>query len=460
MDVAHARSVLPQRFRLHIEAHRPARDTAALHALACWSLRYSPIAAPDTDGLLLDVSGMQRVHRSETELTRRVVSDLSTRGFAACVGIASSFAGAWAMARYSAARFSVIDAGQERDALTPLPVLALGVVPAIADALADVGVSTIGELLALPRDAVIARYGGALVERLDQALDSSVVAESIVPVQPKPALESELVFDGPTDHPESIHVATHRVLIRLVDLLIDAQRGARRLQVILRRPDADAEHIEVALTRPSYNTKHLWKLIATKLERVDLGAGVEGVRIIATRTARLRHEQQTSPTLGASALTADDAAKGELIDTLVGRLGASNVLRATLAASHLPERSFRFVPVTEDDPTPHENASDARGITPDRPTILYPKPELAKAIALTPDGPLLRLRWRNHEYSITHCLGPERLGAEWWRWQIATSSPSFPPERDYFAAQTDEGRWLFVARQPRTGRWFVHGEWA
>jgi protein ImuB len=116
--------------------------------------------------------------------------------------------------------------------------------------------------------------------------------------------------------------------------------------------------------------------------------------------------------------------------------------------------------VTEDDPTPHENASDARGITPDRPTILYPKPELAKAIALTPDGPLLRLRWRNHEYSITHCLGPERLGAEWWRWQIATSSPSFPPERDYFAAQTDEGRWLFVARQPRTGRWFVHGEWA
>lgn len=454
MDVAHARSLLPPRLRLYTEPHRPARDAAALHALACWSLRYTPIVATDSDGLLLEISGMQRVYRSEAELAREVTGDLGIRGFVACVGIASSFAGAWAIARYGKGRCNVIETGQERDALAPLPVTALGVASAVASALADVGVSTIGELLALPRDAVIARYGSGLVERLNQALGRSVIAESIIPVQPKPALEADLSFDGPTDHPESIYTATHRVLLDLVKRLTHAQRGARRLQVILRRPDVEAEHIEVALTRPSHHAKHLWKLIATKLERVDLSAGVEGVRIMATRTARIRHEQTTSHTLGGSTHPAGDTAKGELIDTLIGRLGVCNVMRATLAASHLPERSFRFAPVTED---AHAYENDLPIMTLDRPTALFSDPEIAQAIALTPDGPLLRLSWRNQDHTITHCVGPERIGPEWW---LRSWSAAPLPDRDYFAAQTQHGRWLFVARQSCTGRWFVHGEWA
>jgi protein ImuB len=464
MDVAQARSLLPCGVVLHTEDAQPARDAAALHALACWCLRFSPVVAPDgTDGLLMDVGGMERVYPSEATLVRKVSERLGRMGLSSRVAVASTCACAWAAARFGEQRVTVVGPGTEASVLARLPVDALALDKATVAGLVDVGIETIADLAALPRRSLVSRYGAVVVERLDHALARNVVRETIVGVQAPPEFRAGIMFEGPTDHPESVFAAAQKLLAELAADLARHQRGARRLSITLKRPYAPPTCIDVTLSRPSASVKHLWKLVETRLERVDLGQGVEGVSIAAPRTARLRHEQAGSASMGEDITPTHSAAMGELIDTLVGRLGPDRVRRAVLMQSHLPEHSFRLIPVLEADSlsdgthrsTPPPAPTSTSYTIPDRPTLLFDKPERADAIALTPDGPVLSLAWRGERHTVITCTSAEHVSAVWW-----CRGMSVLPDRAYYAAQTDQGRWLFLCRQVGTPNWFVQGEWA
>jgi protein ImuB len=461
MDLAHARSLLPAGTALHTEAHRPDRDQAALHALACWALRFSPAVAPDPpDGLMIDITGTQRLHRNESKLIRAVASGILRLGFAARVATAPTFGCAWAVSRFGKHPLSRVPNGCEREAIESLPVAALRIDEATQQGLSEVGMIQVSNLLALPRSSLASRFDPILLRRLLQALGEA--GEHIEPVRPMPPAQCELLFDGPTDHWESVEAAARQVLEQLVMELARRERGVRRLDLRLLRPRAAPTSIQITLSRPSRALKHLWSLLRSRLERTDLGEGVEGVELIASRTARLRHEQRVSPALGGDDEHVAAGAWGELTDTLVSRLGADNIVHLDPVETHIPERAFRERSVMEPAaPTPQPAVTRA-----DRPPILFPRPEPADTMALTPDGPILSLGWRGRRWNVLSCSAPERIGQEWWRWEPPSTSQrryrpvTAPPDRDYFAVQTEEGRWLWMCRHAGTSTWFVHGEWS
>lgn len=485
MDLAHARSLVPPRVRVYVEPHRPERDAAALNKLACWATRFSPMVAPSSsevaDGLFIDIAGTERLHKSESTLICAVALGVWRLGFSTRVAGASTFGCAWGVARFGRHNLSLVPCGRERDALEHLPVAALRVNDEAVLGLNEIGITTAGQILALPRASLASRFDPVLVHRVRQALGE--VGEPIELVRPAPPLMSEMIFDGPTDRWESIEAAAKQVLEQLVADLTRQERGVRRLDVRLLRTHAPVTEFDITLSRPSRSVKHLWSLLRTRLERVDLGEGIAGVTLIALRTARLRHEQVSSTSLGASEEQIAQQAWGELVDTLVGRLGADNVVMMEPVESHLPERAFRERSVME--VVTRKVATAATVTNADRPTRLFTKPEPAAAVALTPDGPIYTLGWRGRQFNVLSCSRPERIGAEWWRWspksekkddeecdlqtsqhtrrvrkRVVSTVPEPPPDRDYFVVQTEHGRWLWVCRQVDTGRWFVHGEWS
>ncbi len=469
MDLSHARTLLPPRCGVHVEAHRPDVEAAALHALACAAIRFSPLVAPDGhDGLLIDATGTERVHRGEPRLLRGVARQMQRRGLCVRVAAAPTFACAWAVARFGRYDLSRVPPHREQEAVLTLPVAALNLDAVTVEGLGELGIVRVEHLIKLPRAAVVPRFGPRVLERLDQVLGRA--NESINPVRPTPPTRAQIIFDGPTDQWASIEAAAHRVLETLIGQLTTRERGVRRLHVELTRPYAVPECTEVTLSRPSRNPRHLWTLLRTRLERMNIGPGVEAVTLTASRTGRLRHTQPGLPAMAADTEQAAAAAWGELIDTLIGRLGPENIVRMEPCESHLPERAFRESSVMQ----PVRRAAGA-GITPaDRPTTLFATPEPAEALALSPDGPVISLGWRGERWRITTSLGPERISAEWWRWSAGGGVHDFPhtrrprhgavaispPDRDYFAVQTETGRWLWACRQVGTGRWFVHGEWS
>jgi protein ImuB len=89
-----------------------------------------------------------------------------------------------------------------------------------------------------------------------------------------------------------------------------------------------------------------------------------------------------------------------------------------------------------------------------------PRAEPAEVVALVPEGPPKRFRWRKISHDVVRSQGPERTAAEWWRHRTAQ------PTRDYYLVEDDAGRrfWLYreglYARETSSPRWYVHGVFA
>jgi len=456
MDLAHARSLLPSSITLHTEPHRPDRDERALHALACRLLKFSPLVAPDPpDGILIDITGTEMVHRGETRVIRSVVRGLRKLGVRVRLASASTFASAWGVARFGKSPFTPVPPREEKQSLAPLPVAALKIDPHLDAAFREIGIERVEHVFALPRSSIAARFGIEILVRIDKAL--GIVPERLDPVCPPPPLLASMLFEGPTDQWDSIHAAANLVLEDLCNQLTNREAGVRRLEIELRRPESAPEFIAITLSRPSRKFKHIWSLVRSKLERVDLSNGIEGIILSAKRTARLRPQQIHNPALGGETQHVAQAAWGELVDTLVDRLGPNSVTCIEPVESHLPEHAWRERSILEDPPRTPAFVTNS-----DRPTRLFAKPEPAQAMALVPDGPVLSIGWRQKQWKVLASTNPERIGAEWWRWSFMQKQKAVctPPDRDYFALQLETGLWIWVCRQNETNRWFVHGEWS
>ncbi len=430
-----------------VEEMRPEKDRAALRSLAVWaSQRFSPLVAVDgEDGLLLDVTGCEWVFKGEQRLLEMVMEALRRLGLCARVAIAPSFGCAWAAARHS--QGSVVPEGGARRAMGPLPVAALRIDAAMRAGLAEVGIERVEEVMRLPRGAVPARFGDGLLLRLDQALGQAI--ELIEPVRDPAPPCVRRVFDGPTVQLEAVERTARELLDELSEELLTRESGARGIGVELVRADDEAVSLAVCLGRPCRDSRHLWALLRPKLERVNMGFGVEEVVVRAARTERLRHEQverwrDESIEAGRTA--------GECVDTLANRLGPERVLGATLVESHVPERAFGMGAVEEG--KRHRGEETQRwsaDMVGDRPPVLFERAWPVEVLCLTPDGPVMSVRWQGRERKVVTTIGPERIGPEWWRGDRMA--------RDYFKVQDEMGRWLWVYREVEGTRWFVQGGW-
>lgn len=466
MALADARALLSAG-RIVIRPHNPERDLASLRSLAQWALRVSPVVAIDPpDGLFMDVSGCERLYIDERRLLRRLHASFVRLGLSARAAIAPTFACARAVARFGPDTYSIIPDSDTRSALEPLPIGALDVHADVVAAFEELGVTTIAELLRLPRSDLPSRFGEDLLLRLDLALGHAV--EIIDPVQPVIPVRVEQLFDGPTTQVESIELAAHELLAALSAQLATAESGVSRLIVTLDRIAAEPVRIILSLGRPSRSAKHLWALLRPRLEDANLGFGVERIELTAARTGRLRHHQTACWSTPDQSHAESDAAFWEFADTVIARLGPKSVLRPETRSTHLPERATRLRPVIDSPsrspPPPVDGRgepADSVGFVPQRPSLLLDPPEPVDVIALTPDGPVSRLVHEGVVHSVTQCAGPERLSPEWWRIGVpdAESPAASLATRDYFRLHTDTAHVFWVFKELETARWFLHGEW-
>ena len=101
-------------------------------------------------------------------------------------------------------------------------------------------------------------------------------------------------------------------------------------------------------------------------------------------------------------------------------------------------------------------------------------------VALVPDGPPVRFRWRRALHEVIAAEGPERIEGAWWSDDSATPAtetrdtewslaPLASAARDYFRVEDKAGLrfWLFraglyrdIAPDLPAPRWFMHGTYA
>jgi protein ImuB len=457
MPLADALSFFPG---LVTTAAEPAEDAAALRQLAEWCGRYSPWTAPDrTDGVRIEITGSAHLWGGERALAADLKTRLDRQGVAGRIAIADTLGAAWAMARFAEAGESVaiLPSGEVRAALAPLPVEALRLDSTTAQGLRRVGLKRIGDLYAMPRDALARRFGETVAQLLDQALDH--LPEPLSPLGEAPSRRVRLSFAEPIADPANLMLATERLTADLVHRLAREGMGARRLDLAFHRVDGRVERIGLGTARPSRDPRHLAALFKERLDTIDPGLGVEDMILAAFAVEPLPAEQ-----IGLAGYSANSETSGiaPLLDRLGNKLGLAALSRIEPRESHIPERASVRVSPSPTQPTPGSQVGGRRmrgGVKPPRPIRLFEAPEPVEAFWLLPDDPPFRFIWRRRRHRVMHADGPERIAEEWWR---PEGSGAVDAIRDYYRVEDEEGRrfWLFRAGlygNDHPPRWFVHG---
>ncbi|HLY05021.1 MAG TPA: DNA polymerase Y family protein [Rhizomicrobium sp.] len=452
MPLADARAMLP---RLDVMQEDAAADRRLLESIAEWSLHYTPLAALDCpDGLLLDVTGATHLFGGERALLDRACTSLKRQGFAVQGAVAGSAAAARALARCRDR--AIVPPGEEARAMTPLPVEALALDPAVTHAFRHAGLKTIGQVATRKRSELTARFGAGMVYALDIALGFS--EKPISPRLPLPDYMAERIFAEPLTAQDAIVETLRGLAQALGTLLSERGEGARRLEAVFFRADGKVRRIAVETAAPTRDAEVIARLFRERLDALadplDPGFGFDLIRLSTDRAERC-----DAKTGAADAHEEKEIAF--LVDRLAARFGSHRVLVFRPNDTHIPEAAAVAVPAqSAGESKPAWKAIRDKDEAPRRPLRLFAKPEPIHAIAEVPEAPPVRFRWRRVWHEVVLAEGPERIAMEWWRDQEPRAT------RDYFRVEDAGGRrfWLYrdglYNTETAQSHWFMHGLFA
>ncbi len=257
---------------LFLEAHRDGyRQTmeTALDALSAVSPAVEGAVDPDDPvfgRVLLGIEGLDRLWGDESAITARAITTAGTMlPGRPRAGIGNT--------RFGAQVAAVLDASippggveVERAWLASRPIRCLPADPDTLARLGRFGLARVGDLAALPRSAVVARFGerGGMLHDLASGLD----ARPLRPRRPVERLRAELEPESPIDGTEPLRFILHHLCDALCRQLVARGAAVTRAVLTLTLEDAPgaAVVIEQHLPEPVARPDAIERLLAARLE--------------------------------------------------------------------------------------------------------------------------------------------------------------------------------------------------
>jgi protein ImuB len=383
--------------------HVPPSET--LEPIAAWLCQFTPkVSLEPPHALLAEMEGSLRYFGGLDGFLGKLRAGLGELGLEASLAVGATPRAALWCARGNGKR------------LEELPVSAMGIETGF---LKSIGISTIGELLQLPRDGLAKRCGEELLEKLDQALGT--LPEPRVFFAPPARFAANLELPGEVTHAEGVLFAARRLLVQLEGLLAARQAGVRRFTLTLLHHKKKSTEIEINLASPARSTERLARLLREQLAKLSLRQPVEAIRLEAAAFTPL-HER-TAGMFGDAQAEEEDWA--QLLERLQLRLGREAIHGLTMQPDHRPEYAWRCVEPGEWDPREFRQPGP-------RPLWLLESPR----------------HLREMEFELL--AGPERIECGWWDGDEA--------KRDYFIARCQDFSLVWIYRA--NNDWFMHGIFA
>jgi|HubBroStandDraft_4_1064222.scaffolds.fasta_scaffold28209_2 DNA polymerase-4 len=274
-----------ERVRRILETYTPAVETAAL------------------DDFYLDFAGTERLYPDFEATLRRLQAEILGRaGLSVSLGAARTKVVASIASRLERPRgFRIVAPGTEEKFLAPLPVEKLhGIGHTHAGALAERGVTTIGQLRMIPKPVLMAAFGEVIGEQIWERSRGLDGREVMTLATPK-SVSRETTIEGGTIDTEFLGGLLEYLSERIGSTLRDHGKQAHTIGVRVRYVDHYSAHQTVRLVR------------ATNDERELLAASKELFARLFTRRVAIRH-------IGVSVTNLDaDRRQNELFDVDANR---------------------------------------------------------------------------------------------------------------------------------------------
>ena len=328
------------------------RFEQVLEALAQFtpSLEADPNPAADSFGrCLLGIEGLHLLWGDEPTLAGRLIGAVEQLlpGLPRA-GIANTRFGGQVAAVVGAANgrrpeiVAVGDAAAEAAYLAPLPILLLPADELTRERLRMFGLTRIGELAAISRSAVVARFGqhGGFLHDLARGLDSRPLRAR----RPIEHLRAEVELDPPVDEVEPLRFVLRHLCGALCQQLAARGAGAGRASLLLELEEGEPVRLDQSLPEPVAAPELLERLLLARLK----------VSLPKSAVTRLALELNgAAPAAGQQLglFVPQLARAGQLDWQLAGlalRYGTDRVLQARVvdAEALLPEQRVEWRPAT------------------------------------------------------------------------------------------------------------------
>ena len=426
-------------------------EATALKNIALWAGQWtSTIAIEPPANVLLEISGCLNYFGGLSMLLGRIDAGLAAIGFSAIVATAPTASAASLLAR--AGRAIAIEEGADIDsALAALPVGLLDGADEVMETLWGIGVRSVGDVLALPRDGFARRFGASLLDQIDRA--RGILPDARVLFVAPERYHGQLELPSPVEETEALLFAVRRLVVELAGFLHGRGAGVTRMRFDLVHEDVPPTSIVIGLAA-TRQIEHMQNVLRERLSRLQLPDRVEAIRLVSEETAPLAgKEGELFQGSGK-----DGEAGTQLIERLRARLGENAVHALALHADHRPEHAQAMAQGTQasaqaTQASARATQASARGslaaastgmdarstsrVFPVRPLWLFAEP---RPLGAEPASAELKL-----------LSGPERIESGWW--------DGHEIGRDYFVGRDAQGAEVWLYRD-RGGQWFVQGVFA
>jgi protein ImuB len=331
--------------------------------------------------------------------------------------------------------------------VAPLPIALLNIPDRVRDRLRLLGVTTLGELAALPHGPFVRRFGSdaAVWHARARGIDER-------PLRPRPRalrVDRALYGEGEASSEEQVLFALRTLVGWVVDDLSAAGKRAGRLVLTLDCDDGEVRELTVRVAQPTGVPSTLFELLRARLEGVTLGAPVVGLRLAAEELAG------GGVTLSLFAASDPDPdAIGVVLARLDAALGEGKALRARVLDGPRIERRFTFEPFTLE-PLATRGPKTCPELVEGPPLPVVATLQLRLVVARPVEVRVLDGAPRfvgSPPQQTVEVAGPWRVEEGWWT--VATGEGT-PLARDEYDVCLEDGSLLRIAREDDA--WTVRG---
>jgi protein ImuB len=406
----------------------PVSELKALEGAAAWAGQFtSKVSLAPPDALLLEIEGSLRLFGGLRPLLLHLGQDLANLGYTAAIAAAPAPMAARLLARAGMST-TVTDIAMLETVLAGLPLCLLDQPGDIARMLALMGVHTLGECLALPRDGLARRFGQALLDELDRILGRR--PDPPAPWVAPSRYRAQLALPAPVHQTEPLLFAANRLIRELAGYLRMKQAGITRLKLVLHHEDHRPTLVTLGFSMPCRDPHRILALLRERLSTITLPERVEAIALESAQTRPLGSRNLS--------LFPEDRLPEEerwlIIEHLRARLGSESVYSIVSYPDHRPELAWRCC---------EPGSSAASDEHAKRPLWLMEPPQRLRSEG---DLPVLGTK-------LTLLAGPERIESGWWDGKDV--------QRDYFVACDAAGMSFWVFRERRADKaWFLQGMFA
>ena len=451
MRLSSVQMLVPDAIVYQRELHRENEQLAAA-AMAC--LRFTPqVCIQESACIIMNVGASLRLFGGIRRLRRLIQNTVSQLGLQSQIGIAISAQAACLLARHRILRSSTqarrlphfspyaLSSRRLAQRLDLLPISLLTSAQKWLDWLSGIGCATLGELRQLPRAGLQRRCGKELLHQLDLAYNAT--QEVFQWLELPKQFHARLELPDRFEHTELIFHFARALLVQLCGWLVQQQLAVNCLEFAFEhergRQAVAPSLMRIQLGQASWREEHLSKLLKEHLAQLQLTAAAIAIRLEAVQVSPMHAPNaDLFPEPGGNL-----EEQSKLMELLVARLGAENVLHPAPIADHRPEVANHWVPILQK----VKNTAAAIPLPLCRPTWLLPQPQLLEV-----------RQHRPHYQSPLKLMSPaERIEAGWWNGQLIT--------RDYFIAENAQHLrcWIYrerigAAQQANDDEvWYLHG---